>query len=1000
MQRTFTWLLLLTITQSLFAQNRTISGKITDPKTGSGIAGASVLVKGTTIGTTTAEDGTYSLSVPPNAGILVFSSVGFGMQEAKIGTSSTLNITLKAGAGSLDEVVVVGYGTLRRGEVASAVSSVRPDDFRQSGARNALDVAQGKVAGLTITRTGGSNPNSGVSVQIRGINSVTAGTGPLYVIDGIPGGNLDLLQQDDIEAIDVLKDGSAAAIYGTRANAGVILITTKKGKSGPPRFDYATYFRKETVARKPEFYSAEELRALIAAGKLGTNGSTRDLPAWGGVSTNMFDAVQNKENLSQYHNLSMSGGTANTNYRASLFYQNLQGISQQNGRTNYGGRLNINQKGFNNRLSSQINIATNYNNANLLGGGSWETILTRLPTMPIYNANGTFFEDLTTTSSNNLISVYNQEKNKRIQQTSSLDGKFTLDIVKGIKASIFGAIQRNAYNDNQYKDIASRSSVAGTTNGVVPNGTGYAYKGSLNSNNYAVEPTLEYSALFADKHSVSAVAGYSYRYEVNESFGTANSGYVNDLYEENNLGAGTYQAATRSYMTSSKDDNTLIAYFGRVNYTFKDKYIAQVILRHEGSSRFGANNKWANFPAAALGWNISKENFMDNLTFVNNLKLRVGYGITGNTGFANYASLVTLGTGGFYLYPDGVWRQTYGPNRNPNPNLRWEKKKELNIGLDFSLFSGRLGGALEVYRRNTDDLLYTYTSQLPAFVTESIYANVGSIANNGVEITLNTVPVRTKDFSWSIDFAGSTQSSKLTKFSNDIYKGTYIESADIGSPGALGSAIRTVEGGPLGSFYGKRFAGFAANGQWLFYNRAGKAVTFDQINTSNDPATTDLAVLGNGIPKYYASINNEFRYKNLDLRVFFRGKFGYKILNSTAIAYANRTTSTNLLKSTFTKYAQLNSAPTANPYQYSDYYLENGNYVKLDEITLGYNLKVKTSYIRNLRVYANVANAALFTKYTGNDPDFVNDTGLGAGFEGRGPYPSTRSFLLGLNIGF
>jgi TonB-linked SusC/RagA family outer membrane protein len=714
----------------------------------------------------------------------------------------------------------------------------------------------------------------------------------------------------------------------------------------------------------------------------------------------MFDAVTNDKNLSQYHNLAMSGGTASTNYRASIFYQDLQGIALQNGRKNYGGRLNITQRGFNDRLFAQVNMATNFNKANLLGGGGWETILTRLPTQPIYNPDGTFYEDLTTTSSNNMVSVLNQESNNRTQQTSSFDAKFTLTLLKGLKASVFGALQRNSWVDNQYRDIASRSSVAGTINGVVPNGTGYAYKGSRMENNYNFEPTIEYASTIKDIHSISAIAGYSWRYEVNESFAEANSGYVNDLYENNNLGAGTYQASTRSFMQSSKDDNTLIAFFGRINYTLSDKYIAQLILRHEGSSRFGANNKWADFPAVALGWNVSKERFMEGVSFVNNLKFRVGYGVTGNSGFANYASLVTMGTGGFYLYPDGVWRQTYGPNRNPNPDLRWEKKKELNMGLDFSVLDNKLSGAIEVYRRRTVDLLFTYASQLPAFVTENIYANVGTIANNGVELTLSANPVVSKTFNWSIDFTGSHQSNTLQSFSNQIYKGSFLTSGGIGGAGALGDAIRTVEGGPLGAFYGKRFAGFDANGQWLFYSRDGKAVPFSQINTSNDPNTTDLTVIGNGIPKYYASLTNEFRYNNFDLRVFFRGKFGFDILNLTEMAYANRTTPGNLLKNTFTKHAQLNSAIGNVTYQYSDYYLEKGNYVKLDEITLGYNFRLNNDYIRSLRIYTTASNVATFTKYSGNDPDFVNDTGLGSGLDGRGPYPSTRSFLLGLNLGF
>jgi TonB-dependent starch-binding outer membrane protein SusC len=470
---------------------------------------------------------------------------------------------------------------------------------------------------------------------------------------------------------------------------------------------------------------------------------------------------------------------------------------------------------------------------------------------------------------------------------------------------------------------------------------------------------------------------------------------VNDIFEENNLNAGNQLGLGKAGMGSGKGDNRLIAFFGRVNYSFADKYMLSMILRREGSSRFGANNKWGNFPAASLGWNLTKESFMQSVSAINNLKLRVGYGVTGNQGIPNYSSLVTLGTGGVYIYPDGQWRQTYGPDRNPNPNLRWEKKKELNVGLDFGLLNSRLGGSIEVYQRRIVDLLDDYTSQLPPFVRETIFTNVGTISNKGVELTINARSIDKKDFSWNIDFAGSTARNTMESFSNETFKAEFRNYGGIGGFGALGDAIRTFEGGRLGDFYGKKFAGFDENGKWLFYKRDGSKVPFNQINTGSNLATTDLVVLGNGIPKYYASLTNNFNYKNFGLRFFFRGRFDYDILNTMDISYGNQTSKSNLLKSAFEKHNQIRDT-----YQYSDYYLEPGDFVKLDEVTLSYNFKLPTTYIRNLRVYATGANLATFTKYSGNDPDFVSDTGLGAGIDSRGAYPNTRSFLIGLNVGF
>lgn len=974
------WMLLLSLLA--LAQSRVITGKVTDAQGQIPIPGVTIQVKGAAIGTQTKPDGSYTLSVPGGNIALIFTFVGYKTEELPLGASNTLNISLTPDVTGLKDVVVVGYGTQKKREVTSAITSISPAEFRQGGARNPLDLIQGKVAGLTVTRTGGTNPNAAPVLQLRGVTSFTGTSSPLIVIDGIAGGNLDLLQQDDIASFEVLKDGSAAAIYGTQANGGVIIITTKKGVSGPARVNYNSFVRKEYVQRRPDFLTAGEYAAKIASGEIKATDK--------GYKTDFIDLLVDHANLSQNHNLAMSGGSDQSSYRASVYYQDQQGILKQNAVSQYGGRLSITSKGLNNRLSSQFNLASNFKKANLLtDGGNLQGYYTFNPTYSPYNPDGSWYFEKTST---NELARLHQQHYIRQQQTTSGDARLALDIAKGLKAVVFGSIQRESRDDNGYAEMLSELSQEGYDS------TGYGERYTFLNTKYLLEPTIEYTTTINKDHSITAFAGYSYRYEVEQDVYAGNWGFVNDVFEENNLGAGNSLLTGKASMGSSKWDNKLIAFFGRVNYTFRDKYMLSLILRHEGSSRFGANNKWGNFPAISLGWNMRDEPFMADVAYIDNLKVRAGYGITGNSGLSNYSSLVTMGTGGNYINPDGVWRQTYGPNKNPNPDLRWEKKKELNLGIDYSFLKGRITGALDVYRRVTTDLLDNVTTQLPPYVTNSIYANVGQVSSKGIEITLSGIPVRTKDFQWNVDLAFSYSGNRLDHYSTDIYKIKYETYAAIGGYGDLGNAIRTYEGDRLGNFYGKRYAGLTPEGDWLFYKADGTKASADQLDSEKD-----FAVIGNAIPKSYLGFTNSFKYKKFDLRMYIRGKFGYNILNTMEMFYGTKTAlPSNVLSSAFGKNANIKGG-----YMYSDYYIEKGDYLKLDEVTLGYTVPFRNNKIvNNMRFYFTGGNLLTITKYSGNDPDFVRDTGLEPGVDAvnttndRHPYLSTRAFVFGVSVGF
>ncbi len=969
-----------TTTVPITQQQRTIEvkGRVVDAQN-EPLIGVSIQVKGAMTGNVTDLDGNYTVQAAQGA-TLVFSYIGFETQELKV-TGSSLNVKLLESTRSLEEVVVVGYGTLKRKEVTSSVETVSAKDFNKGGSRNALDLIQGKVAGLNMTRTKGSNPNEGMDIQLRGASSISGTRTPLIVIDGIAGGNLDLLQQDDIESFSVLKDGSAAAIYGTRGNSGVILITTKKGKAGSAQFDYNTYLQHEILVKKPDILSASEFRDLINQGIIN---QSQDF----GSSTDLIDELVNKDNLSQYHNFSMSGGSTNTNYRASIFYSDLQGIAKENGREQFGGRVNINQRGLKDRLTVSLNLVTNFNKANRLGGatGDFEQAIQRNPTAPLYKPDGTFYETEAFNNYNPMSRLANRIS-ERDQQTTSADLRVKLDIMEGLSASAFGSYSRNMYLDRYYqssKDWENRPSTS-------RQGMGYAEKASRNEWAKMFEATLDYRKTFKEKHTVTGLLGYSYQYSTWERTKMTNSGFTTDAFKDWNMGAGSAINNTkldRPALESEKKDETLIAFFGRVNYSYADKYHAQVIFRHEGSSKFGDNHKWGNFPAASLGWTISEEDFMQDIDLINELKLRVGYGVTGNQGIDPYQSLVTLGTGGVYPQ-NGVYYQTYGAGRNPNPDLRWEQKKELNVGFDFAILKNRITGSLDVFNRNTEDLLYNYTAQQPPFVRDRIFTNVGTMSSKGVEFQISASAVQTKDFTYGFDLAGSTLNNKLTKLSSDVFKVNWITYYGLPSPGNLGDAFRLTQGGSPGNFYGKRFAGFNEDGKWLFYKADGTT------GRSTELSDNDLGVIGNGTPDFQLSLNNRFTYKNFDLTILFRGKFGFDILNLKELYFGNKKwLPNNLLKTAVTKHNELNDDP-----QYSDYYLEKGDFVKLDNLTLGYTFNLKSQYIRNLRLYGSARNVFTITGYSGVDPE-VNDTGFESGVDKRDYYPLTTSVTFGLSVGF
>lgn len=964
-------------------QGLTVQGQVIDSN-GEPIIGANVIEKGSAgNGTITDIDGRFQLNVSSNS-TLVITYVGYIPQEVKTGKSS-LVITLREDAKILEEVVVVGYGTQKRSEVTAAVASLKEDAFNTTAAPSSvLELAKGKMAGVVITTPNGTDPRSDAEIQIRGVSSLTGGTSPLIVIDGVPGGDLTLVQPEDVESFNVLKDASAAAIYGTRGANGVVLITTKKARRGAqkPTIEYSGYISHDYVYKSPEVLSAQEYRDYMNSGKYNSNLMTDY-----GASTDWLDEMLDKGNISHSHSIAVSGGNKNSSYRASAFYKETNPIALESDQKSWGARFSLLQTAFEDKLNLQLGVSTNFRKRNLVGSNSaFEQAAQRNPTQPIKDESGNWIDDQGAFDSYNPLADYATRTDYVDRTTFLLSGRAAYSIIDGLTVATMASWQQ--YNDLRRQYYMSDSKYSRD----FFDGAGRAQKWQAQDITKTIETTLEYTKIFKKIHSLNIILGHSYQYHIEEGFNAWNSGFASDAFLYNNLGLGVGLAKGTSYgnMDSSKKDNKLAAFFGRINYVLMGKYQLSATLRHEGSSRFGKNNRWGNFPAISAGWVISEENFMKNLTFINNLKLRLGYGVTGNQDIGDYQYMVTFASSGVYPIDGTNWYRSYGPSRNPNPDLKWEKKQEFNIGIDFSILSNRLSGTIDIYNRKTKDLLYTYNTQNPPFVLSNIYTNVGSMTNKGVEIGLQATAIQTKNFSWDINATFSHQTNKLNSLSNPFYKASYKEDYEFTGVGQLGYAIRTQEGGPVGEFYGFRYAGLDENGEWMFYNKDGEAVNYRQIKTE------DKTWIGNGTPKFYASLGNTFRYKGFDLTIFFRGKFGFDILNMKNMYFGNL----SWIPKNVLKVATTDNADIRSSMQFSDYYIEKGDFVKLDNVTLGYTFKLPVNkYINRMRMYLSAQNLATFTKYSGTTPE-VRDAGLSPGIEERTFYPTTTTIMFGLNLGF
>lgn len=964
-------------------QQKAISGKVVDSK-GESIIGANIMEKGTSNGTITDFDGNFSLNVSAKS-VLQISYIGYKTQEIPVSQlKAGAVITLKEDTEVMDEVVVIGYGTQRKGDVTSAIASVKAEDFTVGKVGDAADLIKGKVAGLSIAK-GSGDPNATSAIRLRGVISVNGSTTPLILIDGVEG-DLSTVAPENIEAIDVLKDASAAAIYGTRGANGVILITTKTGKrEAHTTASYSGYVSASQFGKKLDFMTAEDVRA----GK--TNFTDK------GYDTDWLDAIS-RTGFTHNHNFNISGGTKQTTYSADFTYRKEDGVIMNTYAEDIRMRFDVSHWMLNDMLKVNLNMVKKWHKNSATNATAtdqsniYRQAIARNPTAPIYNEDGSYNEDFGVNYYYNPVGMLEERLGNYTYEETRAAGNITFEPIKGWQTNLMLATSRFGAHDKGY----NTSDYYGNQ---LNQWTGYAYHTNSESFQNNLELTSKYD-LNVGKHRMNAMVGYSYQYYKYEQNYANNYNFPTDFFQWNNLGIGQALKAGKAGMGSSASENTLIGFFARVSYAYDNRYNLLVSVRREGSSKFGDNNKWGTFPSASLGWTISNEEFMKGITWLNNLKLRAGFGITGVIPNNSYISLTKYTYGSSYYYSDGKWLPGLSVSSNPNPDLRWEKSTEFNVGLDWSVLDNRLGGSIDVYNKKTTDLLFWYTVPTPPNLFNSTLANAGSVRNQGIEVAVNAVPVRTKDFEWKTVVTVSANKNKLLSLSNDMYESnSFMDTGGLGEPISI-STHRMEEGRALGEFYGLKSVGVSENGLFLIEKPDGEVVEFSNDQLKNDEYRQ---YLGSGLPKVYLGWTNNLSYKNWDLSMQFTSQLGFKILNEPRAFYENNSIAYNRLKSVEeAPYGGQYTLSSSQPQTFVSYYLEDGDFLKLTNLTIGYTFPIKKNnkYIKGVRAYLSGDNLFCITGYSGLDPELSNWYPTSAGIDARDKYPSIRSFTFGLNLTF
>ena len=961
------------------------SGVVTDVH-GDPLVGVSVVEVGTVNGTQTDATGRYSLSVRPGSKLRL-TYVGFISQTITPGRS----VVMKENQETLNEVVVVGYGTMRRKDVTSSITTVGTKDLNQGVFTDPAQMLQGRVAGLVVSST--ADPGGTSSISLRGASSLRAGSAmqPYYVIDGIPGSDISMVAPSDIESIDVLRDASATAIYGSKAANGVIIITTKKGLAGRTTVTYDTYLAFDHTLRRLAMASAADLRA---SGLLVDDA---------GADINWQNEVL-RTGISHSHNLSISGGNERTKYITSLNFISHDGVIRGTSMNRANARSLVSTRVLKNNLelSAGVNAMLGTHHGVPVTGYN-QSVLDAMnyfsPTNPVKDKSGKWYESTFGTNNYNPLSLIHEDKNEFSWRRMQLIAKASLRIVDGLM-----------WNTNYSYSIGQRSfaSYDSSQSQIVKGYNGQARRSITNEEEHNMESFVNFDRKIGSLHRLGFMLGYSFEQHMNnDGFGITVHNFYDDTIGFHNISYANLINGMSDVQGGMKETIRNISFYGRANYAYNSRYMLQMTFRRDGSSVFGKHHRWGTFPSASIAWNVSEEDFMQGSIF-DMLKLRVGYGVSGNAlGFGAYTAVATYGlnTAGSFAYtsPDGTQTTYYKlePTKNANPDLKWESTSMLNLGVDFTFLKGRLNGTIEVYNKKTWNLIWDYPVSTYSYPVPMFTANVGNISNRGIELTLNAIPLQSKDFLWNTSLTLSHNSNKVTKLTKGRFSVNYVEKGDPRIAGITGNGYteRIIEGKPLGTFYTYEWAGRNSNGVSQYYvhdpltNERTGAVT-------TSPVVTDKTIVGYAQPKLVYGLNNTLSFRNWSLTAFVQGNFGNKILNTTRAQYSAQSLLSggkNVLKSALTDPLWQHDPNYFIP---SDQYLENGSYLRLSTLSLTYNFTNLGGWLHGLQVYATAKNVFTVTSYTGLDPE-VELGGTEPGLDRRESfYPHTRSMMLGVKVNF